>query len=135
MLRTFELTGDEATLRLMGKSPASSTAYAGWEYRAEIKGPALHVATVIADDNPASFMEFFESLSQDREGWPETRGYESLDGTLHIAATHDRATAVRFEVRLRAGARSGFDWSVNHRISVKAADLPQLAQAARAFVK
>lgn len=135
VLRTFELKGEEATLRLAGKSPAFATVHAGWEYRAELKGPALHVATAVADDNPASFMEFFESLAQDWQGWPETRGYESLDGTLHIAATHDRVRAVRFEMRLRAGARSGFDWSVKHRISVEAAALVQLAQAVRTFVK
>lgn len=135
MLRTFELKGEEATLRLAGKSPAFAKAHASWEYRAELKGPALHVATAIADDNPASFLEFFESMSQDWQGWSETRGYESLDGTLHIAATHDRVRAVRFEMRLRAGARSGFDWSVKHRISVETTELAQLAQAARAFVK
>ena len=135
MLRTFELKGDEAALRLAGRSPAFATGDPGWEYRTELQGRALHVATVIADDNPASFLEFFESLSRDWQGWPETRGYESLDGALHIAATHDGLESVRFEVRLRAGARSGFDWSITHRISVATTELAQLAQAARAFVK
>ncbi len=135
VVRTFELKGEEATLRLTGEPPAVAAPYFGWEYRAGLQGHALQVAVVVGDDNPASFAEFFESLAQDWQGWPETRGYESLDGMLRIAATHDRAKVVRFEVRLRADARSGFDWSASHRLSVEASDLAQLAAAARAFAK
>ena len=87
----------------------------------------------VADDNPASFVAFFESIAEDWEGWSETRGYESLDGTLRIAATHDRIGAVRFEIKLRGDASSGFDWSASHRLSVKAGDLGKLAAAAKAF--
>lgn len=132
-MRTFELKGEEATLRLAGERPAIAAPYFGWDYRAELEGHALRVTLAVADDNPASFAEFFESLAQDWQGWPETRGYESLDGTLRIAATHDRHRAVRFEVRLRGDARSGFDWSASQRLSVDAGSLRQLAAAARAF--
>lgn len=135
VVRRFELKGEEATLRLTGQPPAIAAPYSGWEYRAELLGKALQVTLAVGDDDPASFAEFFASLAQDWLGWPESRGYESLDGTLRIAATHDRVKAVRFEVRLRADARSGFDWSASHRLSVEARSLEQLAVAARAFAK
>lgn len=134
-MRTFVLKGEEATLRLTGEPPAIAAPYFGWEYRAELQGSAMQVAIAVGDDNPVSFAEFFVSLAQDWQGWPETRGYESLDGTLRIAATHDRVQAVRFEVRLRADARSGFDWSASHRLSVAAGSLALIAAAARAFAK
>lgn len=132
-MRTFELKGEEATLRLSGEPPAIAAPYFGWEYRAELEGHAMQVTLTVADDDPTSFVEFFESLAEDWQGWAETRGYESLDGTLRIAATHDRVSAVRLEVRLRADARSGFDWSASHRLSVEAGSLGKLAAAARAF--
>jgi hypothetical protein len=134
-VRTFELKGEEATLRLTGSPPAIAAPYFGWEYRAELQGHAVHVRLAVVDDDPTSFGEFFQSLAQDRQSWSETRGYESLDGTLRIAATHDQVKAVRFEVRLRADARSGFDWSASHRLSVDAGSLEQLAEAASAFAK
>lgn len=134
-MRTFVLKGEEATLRLTGEPPAIAAPYFGWEYRAELQGSSMQVAIAVGDDNPVSFAEFFVSLAQDWQGWPETRGYESLDGTLRIAATHDRVQAVRFEVRLRADARSGFDWSASHRLSVAAGSLELIAAAARAFAK
>ena len=80
-----------------------------------------------------SFAEFFESIARDWQGWPEVRGYESLDGTLQIAATHDGVGSVRFEVRLRGDARSGFDWSATHRLSVAARNLGKVADSAKAF--
>lgn len=134
-MRTFELKGEEATLRLTGDPPAVAAPYVGWEYRAELQGHAVHARVTVGDDNPTSFAEFFSSLAQDWQGWSETRGYESLDGTLRIAATHDRVKAVRFEVRLRADAHSGFDWSATHRLSVEAGSLGQLAAAAGEFAK
>jgi len=132
-MRTFELKGEEATLRLSGEPPPIAAPYFGWEYRAELQGHAMQVMLAVTDDDPTSFVEFFESLAEDAQGWAETRGYESLDGTLRIAATHDRIRAVRLEVRLRGDARSGFDWSASHRLSVEAGNLGKLAAAARAF--
>jgi hypothetical protein len=132
-VRIFELVGEEATLRLEGEPPVRSMAHPGWDYRAELQGHSMHVSLVVGDDDPASFVDFFESLAEDSEGWSETRGYESLDGTLRIAATHDRQHTVRFEVRLRADARSGFDWSATHRLSLEAASLEKVAAAARVF--
>lgn len=132
-MRTFELKGEEATLRLSGGPPAIAAPHFNWEYRAELQGHAVQVTLIVADDDPTSFVEFFDSLAEDSGGWSETRGYESLDGTLRIAATHDRVRTVRLEVRLRADARSGFDWSVSHRLSVEPGSLGKLAAAARAF--
>ncbi|HWL63284.1 MAG TPA: DUF6228 family protein [Steroidobacteraceae bacterium] len=132
-MRTFELKGEEATLRLSGEPPAIAAPHFGWEYRAELQGHALQVTLAVGDDDPTSFVEFFESLAEDWQGWPEARGYESLDGTLRIAATHDRVRAVRFEIRLRGDARSGFDWAASHRLSVESGHLGKLAAAARAF--
>ncbi len=132
-MRTFDLTGSEATLRLEGTPPDASAPYSGWEYRAGLKGSALQVQITVEDDDPVSFMEFFQSLAEDASGWQQARGYESLDGTLAIAAAHDGTGAVRFEVRVRANAQSGFDWSAVHRLSVEAGALAALAAAARAF--
>jgi len=134
-MRTFELIAEEATLRLEGEPLLTSAPYSGWNYRADLRGQSLHVNLKVADDNPASFVAFFESIAEDWEGWSETRGYESLDGTLRIAATHDRIGAVRFEIKLRGDASSGFDWSASHRLSVKAGDLGKLAAAAKAFAQ
>ncbi|MFO7324327.1 MAG: DUF6228 family protein [Pseudomonadota bacterium] len=132
-VRVFELVGQEATLRLEGEPPVRSVSSPGWDYRAELQGHSMHVSLVVGDDDPASFVDFFQSLANDQQGWPETRAYESLDGTLLIVATHDMQRTVRFEVRLRADARSGFDWSANHRLSVEAGTLAKLAAAAKAF--
>lgn len=132
-MRTFELAGDEATLHLEGEPPEISAPHFGWEYHAKLQGHSLQVGLSVDDDNPAAFAEFFDSIAKDWKGWSETRGYESLDGTLRIAATHDRVGSVRFEVRLRADASSGFDWSVTHRLTVDARQLAKVATAAREF--
>lgn len=134
-MRTFEISAEEAVLKLEGDVPQASARYFAWEYKAHLQGHSLQVALSIRDDDPASFVDFFESLSEDWQGWSETRGYESLDGTLSIAATHDRARSVRFEVKLRAGDRSGFDWSATHRLTVGIGSLGGLAAAARAFAR
>lgn len=133
LVRTFELAGEEAVLRLEGEPPAISAPYFGWDYRVQLRGHSLQVDLAVGDDNPTSFVEFFESIAKDWQGWPETRGYESLDGTLSIAATHDRIKSVRFEVKFRGDARTGFDWSATHRLSVEAGYLGRVAAAARAF--
>lgn len=132
-MRTFELKGEEATLRLEGEPPPVAATYAGWRYRAGLSGHALSVQMDVSDDDPASFASFFQSLAQDWEGWPETRGYESLDGTLRLAATHDQVRSVRLEVLMRAGAESGFDWSASQRLTVEVGALLGIAGAARAF--
>lgn len=134
-MRTFEISGEEAVLKLEGEAPETSARYFAWEYKARLQGHSLQVALIVRDDDPASFVDFFESLAEDSQGWPETRGYESLDGTLSIAATHDRAGSVRFEVKVRAGDRSGFDWSATHRLTVGTGSLGGLAAGARAFAK
>jgi hypothetical protein len=120
-------------LHLEGDIPAISARYFAWDYQARLQGHSLQVHLAIGDDNPASFVEFFESIARDWQGWPETRGYESLDGTLNISATHDKEGSVRFEVKFRADSRSGFDWSASHRLTVEAGALKGIAAAARAF--
>lgn len=132
-MRTFELPGEEAALELEGAVPDPSSAHFGWNYKAHLRGHSLQADLAISDDNPGSFVDFFDSLARDWKGWPETRGYESLDGILSIAATHDRERTVRFEVRLRGDARSGFDWSATHRLTVGIGELGKLAAAAKAF--
>lgn len=132
-MRTFELPGEEAVLKLEGNAPKSPVSPFDWNYVAHLQGHSLQARVAIGDDNPGSFVDFFDSLSRDWKGWPETRGYESLDGILNIAATHDRERSVRFEVRLRGDARSGFDWSATHRLTVGIGELGKLAAAARAF--
>jgi hypothetical protein len=131
--RTFDLTGVEAVLRLENEAPRTPAPYLAWGYRARLQGHSLQVTLSIGDDNPASFAEFFESLARDWQGWSETRAYESLDGTLSITALHDGLRAVRFEVKLRADSRSGFDWSAAHRLTVEAAQLKAVAAAAKEF--
>ena len=130
---SFDLIGEEATLHLEGDVPDIAAPYFAWDYQAQLRGDSLQVNVAVGDDDPAAFRDFFESIAQDWKGWSETRGYESLDGTLQIAATHDRARAVRFEVRFRADARSGFDWSAKQRLTVEIGTLQELAQAAREF--
>lgn len=132
-MRTFILKGAEAALHLEAEDPMAGATYAGWNYRAQLRGHALQVSLTVGDDNPPSFVDFFEALSRDWQGWPETRAYESLDGTLSFTATHDGAQSVRFEVRLRGDARSGFDWSAAHRLSVESGRLEEIAAAAKAF--
>ena len=132
-MRTFDLIGEEAALHLEGEVPEISAPYVGWDYQAQLRGHSLQVTLTIGDDDPAGFVDFFQSMARDWRGWPETRGYESLDGTLNIAATHDRVRAVRFEVRFRADARSGFDWSASHRLTVELSELDKIAAAAKAF--
>jgi len=132
-VRTFDLTGVEAALHLEGEVPEISAPYFGWEYQAQLRGHSLQVSHSIGDDDPASFVEFFDSIARDWQGWPETRAYESLDGTLSIAATHDRSKSVRFEVRFRADSRSGFDCSATHRLTVEIGQLMKIASAAREF--
>lgn len=132
-MRTFELSGEEATLKLEAQTSGVRSPHASWDYSAHLRGHALQVNLRVSDDDPASFVDFFESIAEDWQGWSETRGYESLDGTLAIAATHDRASSVRFEVRVRADARTGFDWSAVHRMTVGMENLGRLAEAARRF--
>jgi len=132
-VRTFELTGEEAVLHLEGEVPEISAPYFAWDYQARLSGYSIQVNLAIGDDDPASFVDFFESLARDWEGWSETRGYESLDGTLSIAATHDRVRSVRFEVKFRADSRSGFDWSATHRLTVEVGQLKSIATAAKEF--
>jgi hypothetical protein len=132
-MQTFDLIGEEAVLHLEGEVPNISAPYFAWDYRAQLRGHSLQVDLAIGDDDPAGFVDFFESIAQDWQGWPESRGYESLDGTLRIAATHDRVRSVRFEVRFRADSRSGFDWSATHRLTVEIGQLKGLAAVAREF--
>lgn len=120
-------------LHLEGEVPAIAAPNMVWVYRAQLRGHSLTVDLVVGDDYPASFVEFFESIAQDWQGWSETRGYESFDGTLSITATHDRMKSVRFEVRFRGDARSGFDWSATHRLTVQVGHLRKLADAATTF--
>lgn len=131
-MQTFDLAGEEAVLRLT-TAARPATGYFAWKYQARLQGHALQVDIPVEDDDPASFAAFFESLAEDAQGWTGTRGYESLDGILSIAATHDGAGAVRFEIRLRGNASSGFDWSAAHRLSVDATGLAGIAAGARAF--
>jgi hypothetical protein len=131
-MQTFDLVGEEAVLRLQAAS-RPATGYFAWKYQARLQGHALQVDIPVEDDDPASFAAFFESLAEDAPGWSGARGYESLDGILGISATHDGAGGVRFEVRLRGNAGSGFDWSAAHRLSVQATQLAGIAASARAF--
>lgn len=131
--RTFDLTGVEAVLQLEGEVQRTPAPYLAWGYRARLQGHSLQVTLSIGDDNPTSFADFFESLARDWQGWSETRAYESLDGTLSITASHDGQRAVRFEVKLRADSRSGFDWSAAHRLTVDVVQLKAVAAAAREF--
>lgn len=132
-MRAFDLTGEEAALHLEGDPPGTLASYVGWAYRARLIGHSLQVDRAVSDDNPASFVEFFESMARDWQGWPEARAYESLDGTLSLIATHDRARSVRLEVRLRGDSGTGFDWSASHRLSIEIGRLTEIAVAARAF--
>jgi hypothetical protein len=132
-MHTFSLEGAEALLQLTGEPPVIAAPCIAWSYQARLRSESIQVHRPVSDDDPASFCEFFESLAQDWQGWPETRGYESMDGTLSIAATHDRARAVRFEVRLRADGRTGFDWSVSQRLTVETGRLGAIAACAREF--
>jgi hypothetical protein len=132
-VRTFDLRGVDVTLRLEGDVPDVSAAYVAWDYRAQLQGHSLKAEVTVGDDNPGTFIEFFGSLAQDWRGWSGTRAYESLDSTLSITAAHDGAGEIRFEVRLRAGADSGFDWSAIHRLTVEPGHLGAIAAAAREF--
>jgi hypothetical protein len=132
-VRTFDLKGPEAVLHLEGDLPELSAPYFAWDYQAQLRGHSLQVDLSVGDDDPASFVEFFESLARDWQGWSESRGYASLDGTLSISASHDRVKSVHFEVTLKGDARSGFDWKATHRVTVELGSLKALATAAKDF--
>jgi hypothetical protein len=110
-VRSFELRGNEGVLRLEGEPPKISAPYFAWDYDAQLKGHSLQVALRVADDEPMAFVDFFEAIAQSWRGWLGERGYESLDRSLSIVASHDGVRSVVFSVTCRADAGSGFDWS------------------------
>ena len=73
----------------------------------------------------ADLATFFESLTDNWRGWTGTRQWESLEGQLRIAATHDGHVRLRVTIR----AEHPNDWRATGTVTIDAGE--QLSRAAR----
>jgi Family of unknown function (DUF6228) len=121
--------GRTLTLRLTGQGDSGE----GWTYDATLAFPEGR-ATVAVYDDGRGLAPFFRELADAWRGFSGEKTYESLEGQLYFACTHDGIGTVECRVVLRQPGPS--DWRVEAVLEFGAgAHLERIASDVEAFVE
>jgi hypothetical protein len=122
---TIQSRDDGATLSLVWDSRDFWTA--------ELSGPGL-TARRNVDAHPAhgDFRALFEEMAREWRGWKGEKKWNSIEGNLALACTHDGLGHIEVHVELGLGVPSA--WRASGSLIVEAGQLDALARAATRFL-
>jgi len=102
-------------------------------YAVKITRIDLHAAArVWAGYTRSNPTEWFSELAERWSGWQGERKWQSLEGELRLAASHDRRGHISIRIELRCGPID-YDWTVAATVSVDAGQLDGVAMHAIIF--
>ena len=102
------------------------------ELTVKLHGP-VEVGVNVYDDHFESLSAFFRDLAHHWRGWDGTKGWESLEGELSLAATADNAGHITLRVVL-LNYSAPERWRAEASISLDAGLLDEIAKGVERFL-